>query len=268
MSILSSLLGGLGAKVGGGYQAQSQTGKNLAAQYSGTSSQNVNPYITPEYLALLGQQQAEYGQLAGQVEPGYAGLLNQALGNVQNYGQAQRTQLANFYKQQQAQQQADLLNRGLGNSTIANSVQSGLAQQQAQAGQNLEQNISQYGTNVLGQFGLPMLENQYALGMGAIGAETGVGQQYLGLLGTQGTSLQTNAGVGSTYNVGQGSGYGLSGNLGFNAGQFVGGQNVGQYLGQQNPQIQQLLGGNQLGGGVPQGGYQNIGNYGNYYGQP
>src|SRR5205085_8460165 len=96
---------------------------------SGVSTKNVNPFITPEYLALLGQQQAEYGQLAQQIEPGYQNLFNQAQQNVQGYGASQRQQLANFYKQQQAQQTQNLQNRGFGNSTIANSVQSGLAQQ-------------------------------------------------------------------------------------------------------------------------------------------
>jgi hypothetical protein len=260
MSILSSLLGGLGLKAGGQYQSQSGAQKQLGSQYQGTSTQNVNPYITPEYLALLGQQQSEYGQIAAKSGAGYQGLLDQAQKQVQNYGQVQQTQLKNFYAQQQAQQQQNLINRGLGNSTIANSVQSGLAGQENIGEQNLAQNISQYGTNVLGQFGLPQQQAYLGLGMGAVGAETGVGQQYLGLLGGQGTTLQTNAGVTSGYGQGTSSGYGLGAQAGLNAGS----------LGNQDPYanaLAKLLGGQGggqngfLGGGQQSGGYYPVSQY-------
>lgn len=64
---------------------------------------------------------------------------NKLLGLAQQYGQTQRRQNQQLTQQQQASAQQSLTNRGLGNSTIVDSVQQGVAR----AGQDRQMDIDQ-----------------------------------------------------------------------------------------------------------------------------
>ncbi len=126
------------------------------------------------------------------------------------FGQTEQQQLANQYAQAGAQQQQGLQNRGLGNSTIANSIQTGLQQSQGLAETNLNEQIAQfqnqavqnagqnlYGTwNQMGQQSAAGLAN---IGQAGINAQQGIGQQYLGMVGQQGVqNASTNQSFGNS----------------------------------------------------------------------
>lgn len=206
-----------GASLGGNYNSSSGANKSNSNQGQGTLSQYFIPGAGPAYNNLTGVQSQGYANLAGGLGNQYNTYLQQALQGVNTYGQVQQQQLAQQYQQQAAQQQQSLMDRGLGNSTIGNSVQSGLTQQEALARQNLGQNVGQYQANVLGQFGLPYAQAMGNLGQTSLAAQNAFGQQYLGLVGQQGQNVSSTSGFSNQYNVGNQSGWGLNG--GVNAGQ-------------------------------------------------
>ncbi len=202
-----------GSNYGSGYTQSMGTGSSTS-QYlipgAKASYQNLGGALDTAYNGVQGQLAQGYNALDPSVLGGYGSLYQQALGDVANYGQVQQQQLQNQYAQQGAQQQQNLLNRGLGNSTVQNSIQTGLTQSEALARQNLGQNINQQQLGVLGSFGNQLVGAQQQLGQNKINQTLGLsqqqlagqqslGQQYQGQVGQQGiqTSSNQNASTGT-----------------------------------------------------------------------
>lgn len=159
---------------------------------------------------MYGQTGQQYGQTANNVLGGYHDLLNaqtQGYGNVgQGYnqllnnqmsrlgllGQTEATDLQQQYDQQHAKANQDLVNRGLGNTTIQQSTDRGIDFDKARALTNLAQNVAgQMNTTEMGA-ALPMLNQQnQSLGNEAQIAQSGLGAQQ-GMAGQQ-AQIQQNA---------------------------------------------------------------------------
>lgn len=190
-------------------QKQAVSSNTAANQAIGTSTQQyIIPGAQQNYQSLADQYRQGYGNLQqylesayGQLTPDITGAYNrlaqQANGLVDSYGQTERQQLGNAYQQAGAQQSQSLINRGLGNTTVQDSIQQGLGNSKALADLQLSQQINQAKLGVLGQYGTMPIQAQEQLQQQRIAqvlaqalagqqAQQGLGSQYLGLVGQQG----------------------------------------------------------------------------------
>lgn len=156
---------------------------------------------------------------------GYQGLNTSVLGNLQNAGLGQAQAIENQYAMEGGKQAQGLISRGLGNTTVANSVQRGLAYSKSQAlnelmarmaqlyagyqsqlgGQQLKfmegvnapyPNAQLYMQNALQRGLLAALQKGYGAGMGAGGGGFRVAGQLAPLRGGGGGSLGGGGGGG------------------------------------------------------------------------
>jgi hypothetical protein len=124
--------------------------------------------INQGYGALM----QEYRQGRSEITGGYNRLMSTVMGGIGNIGRAQATAIADQYTALSGQQSQQMVNRGLGNTTVQQSVQRGVALDKAKADVELQDRIAQ-------------TQAQYASNIGLAG------------LGFQGQSLQGLAGLGS-----------------------------------------------------------------------
>lgn len=99
-------------------------GKDYASAYQSALQMNSTNYNN----ILSGfQQTAAQNQAAQQgVQAGYGQLSNDVLGGIQNMDASQRQAINDQYAQQRGRTSQQLINRGLGNSTVQQSVDRGL----------------------------------------------------------------------------------------------------------------------------------------------
>lgn len=141
---------------GGGNIDFSGSAAGLASNYKGAYdsalAMNQTNYnnIMGGYNQLLADQQAQQGR----VSAGYTSLYNNVLNTIQGTQQANATAIADEYARQGGMQAQGLINRGLGNTTVQNSVQRGIVNDRDKALTNNQNQFAQLQANYMSQLGL------------------------------------------------------------------------------------------------------------------
>ncbi len=137
-------LGGMGQGLAGLQQAQQGIGQgyaNLGGQVQGA----LQPMDTG-----LGQQQAQNAR----TQQGYTDLLGQVMGTIQGVDASQRQAIQDQYVAAQGQAGQSLASRGLGNTTVTDSVQRGLLYDKTKSDVNLSNQMAQLRAGYQSQLGL------------------------------------------------------------------------------------------------------------------
>lgn len=175
---------------------------NYATAYNDALAQNKANYEN----ILSGFQQTAQNQSTAQqaIAGGYTGLYNNLVdagnriglgygalqsgvqGTINNIGASQQQAINDYYRQQQGQATQSLVDRGLGNTTVVNSVQRGIGLDQQKANVALANQMAQLSAGYQSNLGLAGLNyaNQAAL--------QAAGQGNLGL-GYQAQAAQQNS---------------------------------------------------------------------------
>jgi hypothetical protein len=162
--------------------------------YSGAGVGNLGAAYQQSYQSALDQNKALYQDILGgyqqtmqnqvgaqnQVQGGYGQLTSQVLGGIQGIGASQAQAIQDVYAQQSGQAQQGLTSRGLGNTTVSDSVQRGLTLDKGKAQIALANQIAQTNAGYQSQLGLAGLNygNQAAM------QNTGQANQQLGFMNT------------------------------------------------------------------------------------
>lgn len=111
---------------------------------------------------LAGYQQTMQNQTSAQdaIARGYADLSNSVLAGIDNIGSAQSQQIKNQYQQASGATAQSMISRGLGNTTIQDSMQAGLTQQEALAQNSLQNQIASTKAGYQSNLGLAGLAYQ------------------------------------------------------------------------------------------------------------
>lgn len=140
------------------------------------------------YEALLGQAQGMYGGIMSgyqsalsqqqaaqsQVMSGYNQLQNTVLGGLAGQGRARSQEIADTYQARAGSAMQQLINSGLGNSTVQSSVGRGLQYDETKSQNQLTEQIA--GMNA---------QYQSQLGLAGLGYQNTAAQQNAALLGQQ-----------------------------------------------------------------------------------
>lgn len=193
----------LANQITGGYNALSAQSANAEGGLAGLFGRQQDQFagtangVNSGFNNLGSTQNQQYNNLVGNlaqgqsgISKGYGDVTNAVMNNLNLYGQAQAQQIAQNAQNQTANANQGLVNRGLGNTTIANSVDSGINQnalmanlanegntqqmvnnalqsttgnqlQSQQQGLNNVTNLSQQGVNANTQLGTQALNQQY-----------------------------------------------------------------------------------------------------------
>jgi hypothetical protein len=148
----------LGAGLGlpeGAVQGLNTLAGQYGQSYQAALQQNQAMYnnILGGYQQLMGNQQAAQQPII----QGYANLKTEVLGDIKGIDASEKQAIQDAYASQSGAAQQSLINRGLGNATISDSVQRGLGLDQQKAQIALQNQMAQltagYASN-LGQAGL------------------------------------------------------------------------------------------------------------------
>ncbi len=108
---------------------------------------------TSAYQNALNINQQNYNNIM----KGYQGLTSSVLGNIRGIGEAQAQAIEDVYAQQSGGAAQSLISRGLGNTTVANSVQRGLVLDREKAKTGLANQLAQLYAGYQSQLGLSQL---------------------------------------------------------------------------------------------------------------
>jgi hypothetical protein len=146
---------------------------NYSSQYQAAFQNNQHSYdsILAGFQQTAAQQQARQAAIA----QGYTDLYGSIKGELQGSNDAQQSLINRNYAQQRGQQSQQLINRGLGNSTIQSAVDRGLTLDQALA---LNENAGRFAQLGAGYHQTIGLASQAYQG-GAEQAQTGLANQQL-----------------------------------------------------------------------------------------
>ncbi len=128
-------------------------GQAYQSAYNTALGQNQANYnnILQGYQQTIGNQTTAQQAITG----GYTNLYNDVMGRIQGVDQSQRLDIQDQYAQQQGQASQDLINRGLGNTTVQQSVNRGIALDRMKANIALSNQMAQlqanYASNIGGQ---------------------------------------------------------------------------------------------------------------------
>lgn len=135
---------------------------NYAKSYSDSLAMNKSNYnniLSGYQNALTSQQQAQQG-----VANAYTGLSNDVLSGIQGIGQARNQTIIDQARASSGQQNQQLINRGLGNTTVQSSVDRGIGYDRDKALNQNNEAIAglraQYQSQ-LGQAGIQQMANAY-----------------------------------------------------------------------------------------------------------
>jgi hypothetical protein len=124
---------------------------------------------------LKGYQQLMTGQMSSQraIQQGYTNLSGAVMSDIQGIGQSQQQAINDAYAAQQGMQAQGLTNRGLGNTTVANSVQRGLTLDKQKSDIALANQMAQLTAGYRSQLGLAGLNygNQANMQNTALGSQ-------------------------------------------------------------------------------------------------
>jgi hypothetical protein len=148
------------------------------SSYNSALAQNQALYqnILGGYNQTIGQQQqAQQG-----IQQGWQGLQGQVLGDIQGITASQSQAIRDVYAQQQGAQQQGLINRGLGNTTVQDTMSRGLTLDEQKAQIALANQQSQLTAGYRSQLGSAGLAYQNQANM----QNTGEMNQALGWMNT------------------------------------------------------------------------------------
>lgn len=141
-------------QIAGGLNFNPQMGNlsNYGSAYQAALQLNQQNYQN----ILQGYQQTVANQLAAQqnVQAGYGQLSTNVLSTIQGIDASQRQAIADSYAAQAGQANQGLINRGLGNTTVRDSVQRGLSLDNAKANIALTNQTQQLTAGYQSQLGL------------------------------------------------------------------------------------------------------------------
>lgn len=111
---------------------------------------------------LAGYQSTMATQTSAQdaIKSGYSDLYNNVLGKINSIGQARTDAINNASARQQGMQDQQLINRGLGNTTVQASVNRGIEGDKQQALTQLSDDQAKMSGDFMSQLGLAGLGNQ------------------------------------------------------------------------------------------------------------
>jgi len=162
-------------------------------QLSGVTQQGYsNPLVGPQYQQQLAALQSGYGELASQLASGYGALYQSGMDQANQFGATDRQQIINQYLQQRAQQDQGLVSRGLGNSTVLNSVDTGLVQNERLNLTASAEAAARQRLAVIQGLGSQSVAGPAQAQMAGLSAQQQLGMQYLALLGQMGTHTAAN----------------------------------------------------------------------------
>ncbi len=203
---VQGMLGGMDQGTASLLAAQNQIGQGY-----NTLGQQVQQSLSPMNTALQ-QQQAQNAQ----TQKGYTDLMGQVMGTIQGVDASQRQAINDAYAQQQGSALQSLTSRGLGNTTVTDSVQRGLMYDKQKADIALSNQMAQLKAGYQSQLGLAGLgfagqaiqqntaqQNSMANAAASYGSQLGLaglgyaGQASQQALAQQNLAAQTKAGYGA-----------------------------------------------------------------------
>jgi hypothetical protein len=161
---------------GSPYQALSALGSDYASAYNSALSNNQQMYNN----ILSGYQQTMNNQVSAenQVSQGYGTLYRNVLGAIKGIGTSESQSIADAYAQQQGQSQQQMINAGLGNSTVLQSQAQGNLLQEQKAQVALTNQTQGLTAGYMSQLGSEALQYQNQ----AIQQNTGLASEQLGFM--------------------------------------------------------------------------------------
>lgn len=152
--------------------------QQLMGQYNTEfqAAQQRNDQSYQQILAAFNQQQGQTQQQANQLAGGYSRLGNQVQQTIGGIGRAKSQDIADAFAQQSGQLSQQMVNSGLGNSTVQGSMQRGLTLDSQKAQIALADQIAQLRAGYQSQLGGAGLQAQMqGLGLQAQGTNTLMG---------------------------------------------------------------------------------------------
>lgn len=163
--------------IGGPMNVGSFPGEDYAAAYQNALQQNLQLWnYTIQGYDRLGQQLASN---ANNIVNQYGQLTQQGLALLEGADASQKQEIADAFARESGAASQDLINRGLGNTTVQNSVQGGIALNKQKALTQLAGQTAQQKANLLTGLGGQSLQAQQQLS----NALAGIGSQALGAIG-------------------------------------------------------------------------------------
>ncbi len=167
----------------------------MVPTYNTTQGTSTSQYVIPgaaqAYQSVLGGVMGGYNSLQQQVTGGLSQLYNAGMADAKNFGMTDAARINNAYLQARGQQAQQLVSRGLGNTTIQQSVDTGLLQNREL---NLTANAEAAARQRLAartSLGLPVYQAMQGIGMQSLNAQQALGQQYLNMIAQQGVHSQS-----------------------------------------------------------------------------
>jgi hypothetical protein len=136
---------------GSAQQSMANLGSNYANAYSSALAMNQQNYQNT--LAGFQTTLDQNSNARAGIGTGYDQLLSSVLGGISNIGQSRQNDINAAYTQQSGALAQQLVNRGLGNSTVQGSMQRGVAYDQARASTDLANQIAQTTAGFQSQLG-------------------------------------------------------------------------------------------------------------------
>lgn len=127
-------------------------GNAYQTSYNSALSQNQAMYnnILQGYQQTMAKQTSAQDAIAG----GYTNLYNNVLGGIQGIGESQKQNIQDVYAQQKGATAQSLISRGLGNTTVSDTMQRGLGLDEQKAQIALANQIAQLTAGYQSSLGL------------------------------------------------------------------------------------------------------------------
>lgn len=160
-----------------GYGNLQQQQGNVLGGLAGLYGQRTNDFASgaSNVLGNYGQLLSNQTQGLNNIGQGYGNVLNTLLGNLNLLGQTQAQDINQQYTQAQDQANQNMVDRGLGNTTVAQNVDRGYTLDKQRALTNLAQNVAQQVNQTLQSGAYPELQFQQQ----ALGSEANLANQGL-----------------------------------------------------------------------------------------
>ncbi len=197
--------------------------QQILNQYNSLYQQSMGAAQT-QYADVLNGYNSVMNQMApvqASIAAGYGGLSNDVQGIIKGIGASQSQNIQDVYAQQSGAASQGLINRGLGNTTVANSVQRGLTLDQQKAQVALSNQLAALSAGYKANIGMAGLgyrgqaaagNQQFAAGMYGAASRVNFPQPNAGPYG---------AAIGAAGHMGHG-GTSIGGNMGGGGGLFPG----------------------------------------------
>jgi hypothetical protein len=156
------------------YNPSISSGLSTASSYPGTSGQSLADAYKSAYQDALARNTGQYNniqdayteairnqrRLQTDITKGYSDLLGSTLGYIKGIDASQRQAINDTYAQQVGMAKQQLINSGLGNTTVSSAVQRGLLADKTKADIALTNQTQQLNAGYVSQLGLANLGYQ------------------------------------------------------------------------------------------------------------